>query len=376
MEHYIFLIAHAGLIVGCISMAIVFLVLPLPSATGLQKYRNSLRFLSVAYLTLALIQSLDILFNLSTVNMISMETLTVASLQALLFTFSLITLINPSIITKHTLYSHMLPIIVFIILYSISTFIYGNPQLPTYKDLRLNALHPTVVIRELFMAFYALQLIYLVLLFKIQVRKYNVTIDNYFAEKKPSFLRWVQYCFYAALVIGICALLSCFMFTSQLILAFNIAYTIFYIVFGLYYIRYPGTFVYIEAAISPRPNSMEDQAKINKQLAWDELKMMIVENRYYLKEGANIEEMARTLKIGRTSLSSLINKNEKMNFNTWINTLRMEEAKRLIVEYPTFSLTQIAEMTGYSESSNFSRQFKQMVGQSPLVWRQEKNGKN
>jgi len=376
MEHYIFLIVHAALIMGCISMAIVFLVLPLPAGVGLQKYRNSLRFLSGAYLTLALIQSLDILFNLITVNMISMETLTVASIQALLFTFSLITLLNPTFITNRTLSYHMLPIITFIILYSISTFIRGNPQLPAFVDLRSNALHPTVVIRELFLVFYILQLIYLVRLFRNQVRKYETTIENYFAEKTPTFLRWVKYCFYAALVVGICALLSCFMFTSQMILVFNIAYTIFYIAFGLYYIQYPGTFMYIEDAISPRLYNREDLIKTNKQLAWDELKMMIMENRYYLKEGVNIEDMARLLKIGRTSLSTHINNNEKMNFNAWINTLRMEEAKRLMIEYPTFNLTQIAEMTGYSESSNFSRQFKQMMGQSPLVWRQEKTGKH
>jgi len=92
--------------------------------------------------------------------------------------------------------------------------------------------------------------------------------------------------------------------------------------------------------------------------------------KYYLKAGVTIEEMAQHLKIGRTTLSSFINCEEEMNFNLWINSLRVEEAKALLVEYPTYNLTQIAEMIGYSESSNFSRQFKLITNESPSVWRQ------
>jgi AraC-like DNA-binding protein len=80
--------------------------------------------------------------------------------------------------------------------------------------------------------------------------------------------------------------------------------------------------------------------------------------------------MAQYLKIGRTTLSTFINNEEGMNFNSWINLLRVEEAKSLLIDYPHYNLTQISELIGYSEPSNFSRQFKLITSESPSVWRQ------
>jgi len=117
-------------------------------------------------------------------------------------------------------------------------------------------------------------------------------------------------------------------------------------------------------------NNKDEFAKVRKRINWIQLKEQILEDKYYLGEGVNIQEMAQYLKIGRTSLSTFINNHEGMNFNQWINKLRIEEAKHLLIANPAFSLTQIAELVGYSEASNFSRQFKQITTESPSVWRQ------
>ena len=128
--------------------------------------------------------------------------------------------------------------------------------------------------------------------------------------------------------------------------------------------------MYIEPSIFSKATGTDEMLKNNKRLAWCDLKIQIIRDKYYLKTGVNIEDMAHFLKIGRTSLSTFINLEEGMNFNAWINSLRIEEAKILLLQYPHFSLTQIAEMVGYTESSNFSRQFKLIINESPSVWRQ------
>jgi YesN/AraC family two-component response regulator len=81
--------------------------------------------------------------------------------------------------------------------------------------------------------------------------------------------------------------------------------------------------------------------------------------------------MAHWLGIGRTMLSQHINTNEAMNFNAWINHLRIEEAKQLMRQHPDYTFLQISELVGYSEQANFSRQFKIHAGKSPSVWRQK-----
>lgn len=140
--------------------------------------------------------------------------------------------------------------------------------------------------------------------------------------------------------------------------------------FGIYYIQYPRTFIHIEPAICVQENSRDEFSKANRRINWIQLKKQILEDKYYLADGVNIQEMAQYLKIGRTTLSAFINNNEGMNFNLWINNLRVEEAKALLIAYPNYSLAQIAELVGYSEASNFSRQFKQITAESPSVWRQ------
>ena len=57
-----------------------------------------------------------------------------------------------------------------------------------------------------------------------------------------------------------------------------------------------------------------------------------------------------------------------MNFNAFINRLRVQEAQRLMSEQPELSLREIAEQVGYTEQSNFTRYFKQWSGRTPGEW--------
>jgi YesN/AraC family two-component response regulator len=84
-----------------------------------------------------------------------------------------------------------------------------------------------------------------------------------------------------------------------------------------------------------------------------------------------IEDIANKLKVGRTTLSNLINREEGVNFNTWINRLRIEYAKQLMIDNPDYTIAKISELVGYTEQANFSRQFKLIAGESPLLWRKK-----
>jgi len=370
MEHYAFLFINITLIVGCIALAVVFLTLPLPQTETLNKYRISLRFLAGGYITLAMVKVLVMVFNLFLVNIISMDTLVTASLQATLFVISLVILINPRFVTKNYLYKQLAPVFVLSILYIMFCTIWGNLQIHSIADLIRYKFHPIMIIRELFLFYYIFQLVYLTRLFFRQAKLFGSEMNNYFSECSSACLPWVKYSFYAALSVGIGALLSCFMFADSWIFIFTLIYTFFYLGFGIYYIQYPRKFIYIEPAIYP-PNSSTDKVPNNKKrLVWDELKNKIIAEKYYLTPGVNIEDMAQYLKIGRTTLSTFINNEEGMNFNVWINSLRVEEAKNLLTSYPEYSLAQISELVGYSEPSNFSRQFKLITNESPSVWRQ------
>jgi len=367
------LFVNTAFIIGCIAMAGVFMALPLPSNAGLKKYRISLRFLAGTYLLMALLEICVLALNPPVVNLISMDKLSIASLQASMFTFALITLLSPQSVTWRNLYMQLTPALILNLLYLFVASRWGNPVIQSYQKLSEMAFHPSIFIRELFVLFYIVQLGYLTRTFIHQARIYENEIDNYFADNYRLQLPWVRYCFYAALCIGISVLISSFILSEQVLLEFTVLYAIFYPVFGICYIQYPRTYVYIEPAINPSGKSVDEPSKNKGRIVWADLKNTILIEKYYLKTEVNIEEMARYLKIGRTSLSRFINNEEGLNFNAWINLLRIEESKLLLVKYPDYTLIEISEMVGYSESSNFSRQFKQLTSKSPSVWRQTGN---
>ncbi|MBV5283014.1 MAG: helix-turn-helix transcriptional regulator [Paludibacter sp.] len=375
MEQHAFLIINTAIIIECLIMGFVFLALPLPANKGLNKYRNSLRFLAGAYFILSFLKIIVVLYDIAIVDLISVEGLTISSLQAPLFTFTLIALINPNLVTKKYLFTILSPIPILLIIYILVAIRWGNPRIMNFSELREILLHPAVIIREIYCLYYLYLLIYLTIIFNKEIHSYEKEIDNYYADNYRLYLPGIRYSFYAALSIGIGAMVSCFMFSELWVLIFTISYGIFYFVFGIYYIQYPRTFVYIQGAINLRKEAIEELGKPNKRLIWKDLKTEIINTKYYLKTGVNIEEMSQHLKIGRTTLSTFINNEEGMNFNMWINTLRIEESKKILIEFPDYNLAQISEMVGYSESSNFSRQFKQITKVSPSVWRQKHRNK-
>jgi len=368
----IYLFTNLALIMVCTVYAIVFLILPLPDNKGLRTYRISLRTLAVAYLIMATLTFVFMILGDPIVNLISMLVITVASLQAILFTTTLITLLNHKRVNKQFVLRHLSPVIFFVLLFGVVSSQWGDPMIINLDQLKQEWLHPTIIVRELFFLFYIFQLFYLTRLFIREIRCYQRALDDYFSENYRLHLPWVRYCFYAALTIGCFALLSCFFFSPFWILIFTISYTLFYIVFGSFYIQYPRTYIQIEPLVQEKQLPSSIQLKANCRLSWSKLKQQIIDEKYYTRTGVNIEEMAQYLQIGRTTLSCFINKEEGVNFNTWIRTLRVEEAINLMNENSGYTITQISEMVGYSELSNFSRQFKIITGLTPSEWCQQK----
>lgn len=91
--------------------------------------------------------------------------------------------------------------------------------------------------------------------------------------------------------------------------------------------------------------------------------------KHYLHAGVTIQGLSKSIGVNRTYLSNYINETYHMNFNTWMNRLRIDEAKRRIVESTTGSLAEIAEEVGFADLAHFSKQFKLLEGMSPSVYR-------
>ena len=94
-----------------------------------------------------------------------------------------------------------------------------------------------------------------------------------------------------------------------------------------------------------------------------------VESKGFLNSRFTIIELCKIIGINRTYLSNYINNTYGLNFNLWINHLRIEEAKQLMGQTPKRSLSEIAERIGFTDLAHFSKQFKLQEGVSPSEWR-------
>ena len=90
----------------------------------------------------------------------------------------------------------------------------------------------------------------------------------------------------------------------------------------------------------------------------------------YLKESITIMQVADQMGLSTRLLSNYINNVKGRNFNAWINFLKVEETKRVLLEDRSRPLGEIAYEMGFSDSASLSKIFKSIEGIPPSVYRQ------
>ena len=94
----------------------------------------------------------------------------------------------------------------------------------------------------------------------------------------------------------------------------------------------------------------------------------------YLQPGLTIRELAEMLHTNRTYLSEYIKATGNGSFRDWITGLRLEYAKRFMLQHPGQNISEIAEAAGFVSPSHFTRMFKAREGVSPSNWRKTQGG--
>ena len=94
--------------------------------------------------------------------------------------------------------------------------------------------------------------------------------------------------------------------------------------------------------------------------------MMSLEKPFQESE-LSLADLAHRLNTQPNYLSQVINEREGKTFYDYINTLRIEEFKRLAAsqESKKYTLLALAEQCGFNSKSSFNRYFKKVTGQSP-----------
>jgi AraC-like DNA-binding protein len=91
------------------------------------------------------------------------------------------------------------------------------------------------------------------------------------------------------------------------------------------------------------------------------------ETKPFLNPRMALQEVSSLLEVSANNLSQVINEKTGFNFNDYINTFRVEEAKNILTspEYQKLTIEAIAEKAGFNSKSPFYTAFKKHTGMTP-----------
>lgn len=155
-------------------------------------------------------------------------------------------------------------------------------------------------------------------------------------------------------------------FSSSLGVSEN--YLIFVLVIGLFMY----SLVYAQSLLTTKPMVSRDSTlALPDSHAIDKVKVGMVDAKLYLEHNLNIEEFSKRIQLPMREVSTVINKHFNTNFFEFMNSYRVEEAKRLLSDHSLKGLTilDILLRAGFNSKSAFHRFFKRLVGVSPSAYR-------
>ncbi|RPH33341.1 MAG: helix-turn-helix domain-containing protein [Bacteroidales bacterium] len=96
----------------------------------------------------------------------------------------------------------------------------------------------------------------------------------------------------------------------------------------------------------------------------------LIENKVYLESELTINKLAERCDTNRTYLSIVINEEYHTNFNTFINKLRIEEAKGIlsVSSNGNIPLKELYQRLGFTSYSTFHEAFKKHIGVTPAYY--------
>lgn len=119
-------------------------------------------------------------------------------------------------------------------------------------------------------------------------------------------------------------------------------------------------------------NKFLNEKKSNKKTpSWVKELKEIIEDQIDTQFTFDLKQISNDLELNPSYLSREFSKYfEDLNFGDYIRKLRIEKAVNLI-ENSSYTLTEIAYMTGFSDQSHFTRIFKLQTGKNPSSYRKK-----
>lgn len=358
-------------------LAFLLSVLKTQPIEGFKNYHKIRIYLSVSYFILGMSGiAIAQMFSDSDFNVNEFViSVAIASFQTLFFTASHMLLLKPRVLSTSKINRHFIGIIIFTISALATT---RTGYIPMY-----------VIISVTILSYLILQIFYIFKFYEVYRTKIKFK-ELYYNEKHNLRLKSIIVSFWIAITIGYLSVTTSFLNMSFL-MAFKLIYTCYYLYFFVLLFNRLAPMVTISGVINsynkPDADNMtvEENSAIylerienpveeaSKEADFDILKEKL--RKWVLDKGftdgdMSVDEVADILETSRAALRKYFRDQIHCDFRTWRMELRIEEAKKLLITNPEYTISQIALMVGFNNRSNFFTRFNKITGMSPKEWRE------
>ena len=194
----------------------------------------------------------------------------------------------------------------------------------------------------------------------------HADLANKLSLKKEQERKWyllMLLIFVGGIIIGTFAIIALIQFQID---HTWLIYTILSLVsFAGYYLGYVGVYRSTIKRTTKEPIATKNGANTYKKIH-----AHIIEKRLYLNMELGLSDVAASFNITPGYLSQLINTHGEQSFNEYINRLRIEASKKMLVEhqFDNYTIESIGLECGFKSKSNFYAAFKKFTGQTPKAF--------
>ncbi len=309
----------------------------------------------------------------------SLTMLIAVSFSSLAMSYSMINLLDDKMISSNTF-------IVNIFLIASSSILLLEMATGTEKILYNISLAASLLL-------FASQSIFYIIMFDKAYKKSQKALNAYYDDEEEHKIRWIRFCYIIAMLTDLCLLVYMMIPTS-----FMKIYIAWYVLFMLYFtanfISFIGSHKMILDAFAhktlsgqnlfPPKNKREKALKEDTEYERKQMEKAFktiqknlaqwVADKKYREYDKSREEIAAELNTTKELLQLYFMTNIGQDFRSWRTELRINDAKRMLLEDKGTSIQLVGELCGFSDRSNFHTQFTRLTGCSPKKWR-ETDGK-
>jgi AraC-like DNA-binding protein len=262
---------------------------------------------------------------------------------------------------------HLLPVIVFNI-YLLFSIILKQTTGVTQSFIRGE-------ITAALFASHILLVIYACLSVRI-LRQYTAAIKNVYSYTEKINLNWLRFVLVGFGIIWLMIIVNFVVrimwgtsipSLNDILPAVNLVVSIIIIYYGL---TWPKLFTGIESKSKYEGSTLTSK---NAKLYTNRLKVFMETEKPHLTPSITINELSEKLSIPAKHLSQLVNEQFQQNFFDFINSYRIEEAKRYLGKKSrsNLNISQILYEVGFNSKATFNRAFARHVGMSPKEFRRQ-----